>query len=348
MFALTKEKMFFSEHLSLMIKGGASISEAIETLKKGTKLRSFKKALDDVLKRILQGEALNKSLARHPKVFDKFFCDIVRVGEESGTLEENLKYLSVQLREEFEMKKKIRGALIYPSLVIILALIIIFVVSFFVLPRFLNLFSALKISLPLATKILIAFSSFLTNYWIGLLIGLFLGILIFRIVIKLKFVKLFFDRIFLSFPVFSKIIKNINLARFSRTFYTLLKSGVPVLGSLDICGNIIPNEVYKKSLSSVTFRVAEGRKISGELKKNPNLFPAVFSQMVVVGERSGSLEDSFLYLAEFHEREVDSTLKNLSNILEPFLLILVGIFVCFIGLAIITPIYKFTGGLRIR
>ncbi len=347
-FVSQKEKIFFTEHLSLMIKGGIPVSEAVETLKDETKSSTFKKALDNILKRILEGQRLSKSLELHPRIFNKFFCSVVRVGEESGSLEESLKYLAQQLKSDYEMRKKVRGALIYPIIIIIVALIVALAVTFFVLPKITSLFQILEIELPLATRVLIKAASFLKRNFILLIIGIIFLILIFKILQRLRFFKFYFDEINLSFPFVSRILKHLNLARFSRTFFTLLKSGMPILEALEICADTHPNEVFKKNLASVKLGVERGEKISQGLKESPKIFPSVFSQMIAIGERSGTLEESFLYLANFYEGEVDSVLKNLSEILEPILLILVGIFVAFIALAIIIPIYRFVGALHFR
>ncbi|MBZ9572521.1 type II secretion system F family protein [Patescibacteria group bacterium] len=347
-FVSQKEKMFFAEHLSLMIKGGIPLTEALETLKNETKSKTFKKTLNNILKRILEGERLNKSLGRYPKIFDKFFCNVVKVGEESGTLEENLKYLAGQIRSDYEMKKKVSGALIYPVIIITMALIIALVVTLFILPKITNLFQFLEVELPLTTRVLIGSTFFFKKYWIFIIIGIIFLISAFRILQRFKSTKFYFDKISFSLPFFSQIFKGLNLARFSRTLYTLLKSRMPILEALEICADTLPNEVFKRSLILVRSGVERGEKISQGFKRFPQIFPPIFSQMVVVGERSGALEESFLYLAEFHEGEVDSILKNLSGILEPILLILVGAFVAFVALAIITPIYRFIGAFRFR
>jgi len=348
MFSLAKEKIFFTQHLFLMIKGGTPISEALDILKKETKSRTFKRVLDDILKRILAGESLTKSFARYPKIFDRFYQSIVKIGEESGNLEENLKYLTSQLRSEYEMKQKIRGVLIYPAIIVFVALFIAFFIIFFILPKIINLFQVLEISLPLATRVLISGTTFLKKNLFFLIFLIIFLILILKILLRLKFFKLFFDKISLSLPIFGQIQKNLNLVRFSQNFYILLKSGVPILESLEICSQYLPNEVLKRNLISVKIDVERGEKISQGLKKFPKFFPLIFSQMVSVGEKTGSLEESYLYLAKFYQQEVDSTLKAFSSLLEPILLILVGIFVGFIALAIITPIYRFTGALRFR
>jgi type IV pilus assembly protein PilC len=343
-----KEKIFFAEHLSLLTKGGIPLSEAIETLENEAKSRVFRRSLADISQKILEGQRLSKTLEAYPKIFDKFFCNVVRVGEESGTLEENLKYLAQQLKSDYETRKKVSGALIYPIIVVILALVIALSITFFVLPKITGLFQILEIQLPLATRILIKTTIFLKKNFFFLTLGIIFLFFIFKILQRIKFFKFYFDSISLSLPFLNEILKNLNLARFSRTFYTLLKSGMPILDALDICIATQPNEVFKKNLTHVKLRVEQGEKMSRGLKEFPKIFPSVFSQMVTVGEKSGTLEESFLYLANFYQEEVDSTLKNLSGILEPILLILVGLFVAFVALAIIIPIYRFVGSLRFR
>jgi type IV pilus assembly protein PilC len=243
------------------------------------------------------------------------------------------------------MKKKARGALIYPIIIIIFALVVALGITFFVLPKILNIFQVLEIKLPLATRILIKSASFLKQDLLLLVAAIFLLVFIFKFLQKIKFFKYQTDKLTLSSPFFGQIVKNLNLARFCRTFFTLLKSGVPILEALDISIDTSPNEVFKRSLKKAKKRVEQGQKISQGLKESSKIFPAIFSEMVLVGEKSGTLEETFLYLASFYEREADYTLKNLTQILEPILLILVGFFVAFVALAIIIPIYRFVGAL---
>jgi type II secretory pathway component PulF len=345
---LSKEKIFFTQHLYLMIKGGLSLSEALETLKEETKSKTFKKVLDDVLKRVLEGESLNQGLSRHPKIFNQFFQGIVKIGEESGNLEENLQYLNSQLRSEYEIKRKVTAALIYPLIVVVLAVVIAFFVSFFVLPKAMAIFQMFNFQLPLTTRILISVAKFLKRSWAPIIIVVIFLILLFQALKKIKIFRYLFDKFNLSLPIFGPVFKNVNLVQFSQSFSTILKSGISLLDAFDICVQNLPNEILKESLVSVKAEVEKGGKISQGLKNYPKVFPPIFSQMVSVGERSGSLEDSFLYLSQFYQEEIDSALKNVSTVLEPLLLILVGLFVGFVALAIITPIFQFTGSLRFR
>jgi len=200
----------------------------------------------------------------------------------------------------------------------------------------------------LPTRILLGSGSFLQNYWIFILAGAFIYYLIMRILKSFKFFKFYIHKRNLLIPFFGRIERDRNLAEFSRTLYTLLRSGVTILDSLDLCIDVLQNEVYKIKLAQVRIGVEKGEKISQGLKKFPETFPVIFSQMVLVGEKTGTLEESFLYLTDFYEEEVSNALKNLSTIFEPLLLILVGFFVAFVALSIITPIYEITSGLQPR
>lgn len=340
--------MLFAQHLSLMIRGGVPLTEALFTLKKEVKSKKFQKTLDNILKKVSAGEKLARAMSFHSKIFDSFYQDIIRVGEESGTLEGNLKYLAQKLQKDIEMKKKIKAALVYPAIVIFLALAIIIIVAFFVLPKITDLFQALQLSLPLTTRILISSISFFNKYWIYAIIFTASLVFLLRILTRLPAVRFFLDKMFLSLPFFGKIFENLNLAFFARNFYTLLKSGIPLLDSLSILSQVAPNQVYANDLLKIRQRVERGEKISQGLNLFPKDFPPVFSEMVLVGEKSGTLEESFSYLSDYHEKESDQMLKNFSSLVEPILMILIGIFVGFVAIAIITPIYQFSGQLRFR
>jgi type II secretory pathway component PulF len=343
-----KEKIFFTAHLHLMLKSGVPLSEALEVLRDEALSKNFRNILNNILERVSEGESLSKSLERYPKVFNKFFTSVVKTGEESGTLEENLKYLNSSLESENSLRKKMLSALIYPLFIIFVTLFIVLALTIFVLPKLFNLFHTLNIQLPLATRIFLGIGDFFQKHWLQFFIGLIFSFLIYKILNRIKIIRFYFNKISLSFPIFGKINKNRNLAIFARTLYTLLKSGMPILESLDVCIGVLPSEVYKKELVVIRSIAERGEKVSQGLKKSSDNFPQIFYQMVAVGERTGALEESLRHLAQFYETEVDNSLKNLSTVLEPVLLIFVGSIVAFVALSIITPIYQFTSGLKFR
>ncbi len=331
-----------------MIKGGFLVSEAIDVLKDEVRSKSLKKALEDILRRILSGESLNKGLSRHPNVFSPFYQSIIRIGEESGTLEDNLQYLAGQIQADYDIKKKVKGAMAYPIIVVILAIALAMSVTIFILPKLLNIFTILDVKLPLSTRILIASVTFTQKYWFVLIGGIILLVFAIKFLRRTLFFRYYFDRFVISLPVFGPITKNIILSRFAQSFYTLLKSGVPTLESLEIISKTVTNEVFRRDILLLKLEVEKGGRISQSLKTFKKTFPVVFAQMVSVGEKSGSLENSFRYLAKFYQKEVNSSLKTLVGVLEPVLLIFVGLFVAFISLSIILPIYQFSGSLKLR
>lgn len=346
--ASEEEKMLFAEHLSLMIKGGIPLSAALKTLKSEAKSSLFKRTLEDILNRVLEGESLSKAISNHPGTFDEFHQNIIKIGEKSGSLEENLRYLAMKLQKDNEMRKKVWTALIYPLIVVSFTLFIAFAITFFVLPKITNLFQLMKVDLPLTTRALILFVNFSTKYWSLILLILVTAIISLRALLRIKIFKLYLDKVTINLPFISHIFRSFNLTFLSRTFYILLKSGVPLNETLAILSETLPSEDYKKKITLIVFEIERGEKINQALGRFPKNFPTVFSEMILIGEESGTLEESLSYLADYYEKELDSILKNLSAILEPILLILVGAFAGFIAIAILTPIYKFIGELRFR
>jgi len=342
------EKMFFAEHLSLMLKSGTPISDALGTLKDEIRSPTFKKALERILSEILSGRSLNQSLRMHPKIFDDFFCGVVEIGEKTGKLDVNLKYLSSKLYQEHELKSKLRAAMIYPIILVLVSLIIISIVILYLLPKVVPLFTLIGAKLPLPTRILISLLPFFKKNLLKIIFVMFLILLIFKILRLIKSTRLFLDKIFLSSPFFGNFLKNLNLAQFSRSLYTLLKSGLTLRESLELSQKILQNQSYNENIVFLISEIERGEKIGQALKKIPKNFPLFFSQMILTGERTGNLDEALLYLAQFYEEKVTSDSKKLSSIIEPILIIFVGILIGFIAFAVITPIYQFLGQFRFR
>lgn len=342
------EKMLFAEHLSLMLKSGTPISDSLATLKDEVKSKTLKKALKRVLKEILAGRSLSQSLRFYPNIFDDFFCNIVEMGERTGRLDENLKFLAVKIGQENELRSRIRGAMVYPLILLFVAIIIVSIVIFFLLPRISPLFQLIGIKLPLPTKILISILPLTKKYWPWILVSAFLIFALIKVLRSFKLTRFYLDRISLSLPLLGNFLKNINLAQFARSFHTLLKSGLSIRESLELCRQILQNQAYKENLDYLISEVEKGEKIGQALKKFPKNFPLIFSQMVLTGERTGNLDEALSYLAQFYEEKVSSDSKRFSAIVEPVLIIFVGLLVGFIAFAIITPIYQFLGQFRFR
>lgn len=341
-----KDKMLFAKHLSLMIKAGLPLSEGVETVKEQINSSQFQEILEKISRNLTSGLSLGEALSVFPNSFGSFFINIIKVGESSGTLQKNLEYLAEHLRKSYNLRKKVVGAMIYPAIILVSTFGLAIAMSVFILPKLIPLFESLKVELPLPTKILLAIVTFLQNYTLYVVIFL-VGLLVSIVLLfRLKSVRRGWHKVIIKSPVFGKISQNLNMSLFSRTFGVLLQSGVPVLEALEITAETTGNLVYKRSLREAGQRLRSGNSISSYLVTRGDVYSSSFIKMVSVGERTGNLEDTLLYLADFYEQEVDSTTKQLSDVLEPLLLVMIGLVVGFIAISIIMPIYDITSGLR--
>ena len=341
------DKILFAKHSALMIKAGLPLRDSVVTIQEQSKSKKFKKVLDDVIKSIDNGQTLAASLSRHPRVFGPLYINMIRVGEESGTLEGNLRHLALQLEKSHELREKVKAAMLYPLIVLTAVIVLSAALVFFVLPKILPIFKTFDIELPLATRVLIRFTEITQNYGLFIFIGSIALVVILFLVSRIRKVKFLIHKITLKLPIIGSISQKLNISHFSRTLGVLLESGVPVVSALDITQATLRNLVYQKELEEIAEQVKKGKSISDYLTKRETVFPLMVSRMVGVGERTGSLEEALLYLGNFYEGEVDRSTKSLSTILEPILLLIVGAAVGFIALAIITPIYEITRGLHI-
>lgn len=334
------EKVMFAKHLSVMVKAGMSIDNALETLA-GNASPVMAKSLRSVLEQVRRGHTLSSALKEHPKDFDMLFVNMVSAGEKGGNLAKNLDLLSIQQRKSYELRNKIKAAAMYPTLVLIAVAGLTAVVSKFVLPKIVGFFTSLNIELPTPTKILIAVASFFADYWSWVIAGIVFLILLWSLMLRIKTTRLFLHNFIINLPITGKVTKNMNLALFCRTLSSLLNSGIPIDQSLQIVSQTLTNDVFKNETMSLYHKVLKGNSLADALQ-GKNHFPNIVSRMTRVGEESGNLEEVLDYLADFYELEVDTTTKNLSTMLEPILLIFIGLGVGFVAMAIINPIYNLT------
>lgn len=339
------QKALFAKHLSVMLRAGLPITEALSISIDSTEGK-FKKVLQHIMKSVQSGNSFSLSLADHPSVFSEFFISAVYAGESSGTLEENLENVAKELQKEKELASKIRGAMIYPVLILSATFILGLVLSFIVLPKITPLFQGLKINLPVSTRMLIWFSNIIQAH--GILIMIIIAISVSALVwlVRQRFMKPITHWLFLHAPVLKNITRGSNLARFSRTLGSLLKSGVNIDKALDITKTTVSNYYYQAILNSVSRNVAQGGRLSENLGRYENFFPKLVTRMIRVGEESGKLEETLLYISEFYETEVDDSTKTLSTTIEPILLAFIGLVVAFLAMSIITPIYDITGSIK--
>lgn len=335
-----KEKLFFVENLRVMVRAGLSFAEALVTLGMQTKNTKFKKIIGEIRESVEKGDALSSALARYPKVFSPFFINMVQVGEVSGTLEKNLEEVSVQMKKEHALLSKVKSALAYPIVIVVAVIGIGIMMIIYVLPSILSLFKDMDVELPLATKILIAISTGLIDYGIYIAIGAAVFAIGLVAAVRSKKGRPIAHKILLSFPVIGGIVQKINLARFSRTMSSLLKTDIQIIKSFQITATVVGNMTYQAALLHTADVLKEGVSIAQSLQEYPKIFPPLVTQMVAVGEKSGTTDQLLAELAEFYEAEVDEITKSLSSIIEPLIIVFLGIVVGGMAVAVIGPIYS--------
>lgn len=337
-----QEQVIFSRHLAVMSKAGLPLIDSLKMIQKETKSKAMLKILDQLIKDVSNGQFLSASLEKFQNVFGDLFVNIIRVGESAGILSENLNYLADELKKKQELRRKVIGALIYPAVVLVATFGITGLLTVFIFPKIIPVFSSLNVKLPISTRILIAVSNLLTNYGaLVVLIGFILLVILF-LLLRNKKIRFYFDHFLLYIPIFGKIFRNVSLSNLCRTLGMTLKSGVKVVEAISITAGSIPSLAYKGQLIQAAEEVKKGETLASHFMKNKHLFPPIVSQMISVGETAGNLSETLLYLSEFYESEVSEATKNLSNVLEPVLMVLMGIIVGFVAISIITPIYEVT------
>ncbi len=327
-----------------MIQGSVSINDALGILSRQTRSRPFRRFLIDARKRVERGTSLSEVFALKEKEFGSVFVNFIRAGEASGSLVKNLSTIADWMERDYDLRREVKSATLYPKFILATAIILGMGLTVFVLPRLLPMFEQLDIVLPLSTKILMGISLFVQNHAWAVVLG-FLAVLAFFFGLnKIRPVKKFFHAVALRSPYFGPMLKEYQLALVSHLFATLFESGITINESLQIAQRSISNLCYRDSLEHMRRRVQKGTSLSEALGDYGHLYPNVFYSLVLVGEKSGSLHESFAHLAEFYSKQVQVKAKRLPVIIEPVLLVAIGLVVLFVGVAIISPIYELTAG----
>src|SRR3989344_3309050 len=321
-----------TRQLATMIQSGLVLSEAIDILRDQQTNKYYKAVLDDISRDVKGGLDLASSLKKHPDVFPDLYSNLVKAGESSGKLDTVLLQMASNLEKTREFRGKVKGALIYPIIILVTMFVVMLVMMFFVIPRMTSLYAQSNIELPLPTLILIATSSFLINFWYLILgVGIFGGF-IFKRWISTEIGRYSFDSFLLKFPVIKKIVEGITLAEFTRTFGLLITAGIPMLDSINIVSGVINNAVYRKALKDTFRGIERGLTLSNELEA-VGVFPKIIPAMIRVGEETGQVDQVAFKLAEYFESESDQIVKNLTVIIEPVILVVLGVGVAFLVLS---------------
>ncbi len=341
------DRMMFARHLSTILKSGMPFLEALRVLEQESPSSALRRILNAVANDVERGVKFSAALARHPKDFDLSFVSVAEVSEESGTLVENLEFLSHQLAKDSRMKRKVRGILFYPVLVLISAVFIGSFVGIFILPKFLNLFSALDVQMPLPTRALLWCVQFSERNGVVLVAAFFSLTLVFRWSLRFPRAKRLWHAMKFRIPVFGKFLKNAVVAEFFRGLGIMMRSGIPLMHALRIEERSFSNMVFARYAGKGKEGVASGEEFSKLLSRGEfREVPLLAVKMIAVGERTGKLDESFLFLADFFEEEADVSAQRLAAALEPILLFIIAGIVLFVSLSVITPIYSLTGSLN--
>ena len=340
------EQIILTKNLGGMIKAGLSLSRAISVLKKQTKNVKLMEILNSLEVDINGGQTFSGALTKFPKVFSKLFVSMVKAGEESGNLAGALSDIGINLEKSHSLTKKVRGALIYPG-VIMSAMVVIGVLMFaFVVPTLANTFKELGVTLPATTKVLVFMGNFFSNHLILSFVIIFGIGISFYLIFTAKFMQSYIDFIILHIPVVGTLAKEINTARTARTISSLLLSGVAITRAVEITEDVVQNIYYKKVLNQAKIAIEKGSSFSQIFTENTKLYPIMMSEMVEVGEETGKLSDMLLEIALFYEGEIENKTKNLSTIIEPVLMIVIGAGVGFFAISMISPLYSILGSIK--
>ncbi|MFA6215704.1 MAG: type II secretion system F family protein [Patescibacteria group bacterium] len=334
------QKIFFVQQLGVMLRAGISLSIALKTLSEQTSAKGFRLILSDLQQGVEKGNLLSKGLEKYQKTFGELFINMVRAGEASGKLEDVLKQLFTQMKKDHDIIAKVKGAMIYPAIVVTMMIAIGILVLVYVIPTMSSVFTEMNIELPLPTRILIGSSDFALKYGIFILAALIVLIIVFQRLASLPAGKKKFHQVLLKIPVAGGIIQKINLARFCRTLSSLLKTDIPIVQSFEITARILGNVVYKNALFEAKEKIKKGISIQESLKPHIKLFPPVVLQMIMVGEETGALDNILEESANFYEEEVNQVMTNLPSIIEPLLMVILGVGVGGMAVAVIMPMYS--------
>jgi type IV pilus assembly protein PilC len=340
------DKLLFTRNLQVMVEAGIPLPKAFDVLVEQARNKRFKDALEDIKKSIVKGKTLSEALERYPKIFSELFVSMVRVGEESGTMEQILTQLSFQMDREHELKARVRGALMYPAVIVFAMIGVGTLMLAVVVPQLAAVFDDLGVELPLTTRVIIALGLFVTNYWFIVAPGFIAFLFLLYRFIKTKPGKRAFDTVSIRLPVLSGIIRKTNAALMTRTLSSLIFAGVPIVRALEITSRVVGNVHFQDSLSGAAKQVGKGLKISESLEAHKHIYPIVVIQMIAVGEETGETGKILGKLADFFEEEVTEVTKNLTSIIEPLLMLVIGAVVGFFAISMVQPMYSMLNSIQ--
>ncbi|MEI6478660.1 MAG: type II secretion system F family protein [bacterium] len=334
------DKIIFARNLGSMLQAGLSLSRALQVIEKQSRSPKMKSVLSSLIKDVAEGKTFNHSLEVFPKDFDSLFISMVKAGEESGSLSDSLKLVADQMEKNYNLIKKVKGAMIYPAIIFCVMIIIAVLMLLFVVPSLTATFTELHADLPFSTKVVLGISEMIRDHYLIMILVLILVVSSFISVIRTKKGKRVVDMFLVKIPVIGEIVKQTNAARTTRTMSSLLSSGVEVVKSAQITRDVLQNSLYRDVMERVSVTIQKGDPISKVLENYEELYPPFVAEMASVGEETGKLSDMFRQTAEYYENEVEQKTKDMSQIIEPVLMVFIGFAVGFFAVSMIAPMYS--------
>ena len=340
-----RELTVFTRQFATMVNAGLTMVRTLSILEQQTESARLRQLVGDVRKDVEEGMTLSDAFGKYPQTFSNLMVNMVRAGEVGGVLDDVLNRVATFFEKDLSLRQKVRAAVTYPAAIFIFAIGIIFFLVFFILPQFIGFFEGLDLVLPLPTRVLIAFTKAMTGYWY-----IFLGLLVLagyalRMYRRTPAGRMNFDRFTLRIPIFGSLMRKVTVSRFSRTLGTLITSGVPIMQALEVVAKAVDNRVVSTAIEDVRSSIREGESIALPMQAS-GLFPPMVVQMTAVGEETGTLDTMLTKVADFYDAEVETTLAQLTSIIEPVLILFLGFTVGFIVLAFYMPLYQIVTNIK--
>jgi type IV pilus assembly protein PilC len=335
-----KDLMLFTRQLSTLISAEIAISDALRTLHKQVTKPVLKDAIFDIYTDVEGGLYLSQALSKHPNVFSDFFVNMIRSAEVSGRLEQTLLFLADYLEKEMKLKDKIRNAMIYPIFVIVIFFVVLAVVVTVVIPQLKSIFDEVDAKLPLLTRIVMGAGNFLSSWGILILIVIGIGVAFAIKYFRSEEGRQVWDEMILSIPVIGGLSKKIAITRLATSTNVLMRGGLPIANSLEISGRVVSNSLYRRILNETADDIRKGGTISGTFTRYPEYFPPMVTQMIVIGENSGKLDELLDKISSFYDEEVQNAINSAVELIQPILIVLLGVFIGLFVAAVLIPIYN--------
>ncbi len=339
-----KDIVVFTRQLSTMIDAGLPLVQSLEILAKQQENSTLKKVLTEIRMDVETGTTFADSMRKHPKIFDNLFANMIEAGETGGILDTILSRLAVFMEKSMELKKKIKGAMTYPVICLGIALLILVVILVFVIPVFEDMFATMDSALPIPTQVVVSMSNFCKENFIWLVMGGFLIVYSIKKIYNTEMGRVKMDAMFLRAPIAGPLVRKVAVAKFTRTLGTMLQSGVPILDALQVVARTAGNKIIEAAVFRVADSIAEGRPIAEPLEES-GVFPNMVVQMINVGESVGALDSMLAKIADFYDGEVDQAVENLTAMIEPLMMVVLGGMIGGLVVAMYLPIFSMAGNI---